>query len=94
LARTRADRANAVFLLTSSTTHEQPRELDKKISLYMVLVKRYAKLLHYTDTHTHACTQSSIHIVYTNRFLKHNCATDGPVYVSSFSRKACRRCAR
>jgi hypothetical protein len=41
LARARAERANAVFLLNSIAAHEQPRELDNRISLYMVLVKQY-----------------------------------------------------
>ena len=62
LLRTRAERANAVFLLNSSAAYapppltskpffccvsdrscryEEPRELDNRISLYMVLVKQY-----------------------------------------------------
>ena len=41
LHRTRADRANAVFILNSATAYEQPRELDNRVSLYMVLIKQY-----------------------------------------------------
>jgi hypothetical protein len=40
LMRARADRANAVFILNSSTAHVNPRELDNKVSLYVVLVKQ------------------------------------------------------
>jgi hypothetical protein len=44
LSRSRADRANAVFILNSSATYESPRELDSRASLYMVLVKQCVTL--------------------------------------------------
>jgi voltage-gated potassium channel len=69
LSRTRADRANAVFILNSSATHEEPRELDNRVSLYMVLVKQYVARRYFTRS-------CSLCI----RFLKSNSALDVPVH--------------
>jgi hypothetical protein len=48
LSRSRADRANAVFILNSSTAHQHPRELDSRSSLYMVLVKQCVQIANFS----------------------------------------------
>jgi hypothetical protein len=41
LSRSRADKANAVFILNSSAALGDPRDLDSRATLYAVLVKQY-----------------------------------------------------
>jgi voltage-gated potassium channel len=83
LSRTRANCANAVFILNSSSAHVNPRGLDNKVSLYVVLVKQYVWRRCCKCCDSHSPSGFSKATPPSRSLSMHSC----------FSKKACKRFA-